>query len=309
MIPNFYILGAPKCGTTAMFRYLSEHPNVFMSDPKEPSYWSSDFPGARQSRPLRLDCLDDYLRLFEGSSQNARVIGEATTHYLASGVAVSRIHQFNPASKFLVMFRNPIEFAPSYHNEEVYAMNEDVLRFEAAWELQEERAQGRHIPSNCSEPAFLQYRRMGAFGSQAKRLMEQVDPQQYRIVLLEDFVSDPRRTYLGVLDFLDLADDDRTSFPVVNRAKTHRFRMLNSLYYCKQGIRGRTIRLLRSWARRISPLRSAWRKTRSKDRSKIDITMEMRKQLAEVFEDEIQLLSTLINRDLEHWLEVEPVSR
>ena len=308
VVPNFYILGAPKCGTSAVFRYLSEHPNVFMAIPKEPSYWSFDFPGVRARKPFPLDGLGDYLRLFDRATDKHHVIGEATGHYLASQVAVSKIIQFNSASKFLVMLRNPVEFATSYHHQKIYDLLEDVADFSTAWGLQDQRALGRNIPARCWQPEFLQYRLMGSFGSQIQRLMQYVNAEQIRIILLEDLVAQPRETYLSLLEFLGLDDDGRSVFPHVNAAKTHRFRFLNSIYHCNQGLRGRIVRVLRSSAKRVQPLRQFWRdRVRFKPQSPDGISIEMRKQLRDEFEDEIRLLSSIIDRDLDHWLTVDPM--
>ena len=159
------------------------------------------FPRAQSRVPVCLSALDDYLRLFESSRSEHWIVGEATAHYLASTVAVSRILAFNPESRFLVMLRNPIEFAISYHNQKLCELSEDVRDFEAAWNLQEDRARGRHIPANCCESEFLQYQKIGSFGSQIVRLKELVRPDRLQIVLLDDFVLNRAgnvRTDLGI---------------------------------------------------------------------------------------------------------------
>ena len=99
--PDFFIIGAPKCGTTALAHYLSEHPQVCFSYPKEPYYWADDFPGIQRRFGIR--SLEKYLQLFEPSSSIKTAFGEGSTIYLASSTAVDRILQFKPDAKFIVM--------------------------------------------------------------------------------------------------------------------------------------------------------------------------------------------------------------
>lgn len=101
--PNFFILGAPKAGTTAMAQWLSEHPDVFMSAIKEPQFFNADHGGGFEGG------LAEYLKLFAAASARHRVIGEGTVWYLYSRVAVKTILDVSPSARFLVMLRNPVD--------------------------------------------------------------------------------------------------------------------------------------------------------------------------------------------------------
>src|SRR4029078_338240 len=94
--PNLFIVGAPRSGTTALHAYLSTHPDVFMSDPKEPMYWADDLPGAMRSSHAPVATLDEYLALFAKAEPRHRVIGEASPIYLRSRSAIPRIEAFAP---------------------------------------------------------------------------------------------------------------------------------------------------------------------------------------------------------------------
>jgi len=305
MIPNFYILGAPKCGTSAMSAYLAEHPNVFMSDPKEPMFWASDFPAYQKQVP-GMRTMNDYLGIFKHSTDQHSTVGEATTYYLMSTVAVQRILNFNPDSRFLVMLRNPIDLVPAYHNEKLFDFTEDVEHFETAWNLQQERARGRCIPPSCSQPEMLQYRRVAALGSQITRLQKLVDPNRLAIVLFDDFTANTQATYLRILKFLELPDDGRTSFPRVNERRAPRFRRLNALYHTNHDVMQRIVHGVRRKARSITPLRNLWNAIQSKPRARTKISKETRQDLTAFFEDEIRLLSEVLGRDLDHWLSPVP---
>ena len=107
-IPNFFIVGAPKCGTTALCEYLKYHPNVFMSTPKEPHYFAEDFERYRHVKTE-----DKYLALFGDCNDRHLMIGEASVFYLRSTRAVSLIRDFNPDAKIIVMLRNPVDMVYS----------------------------------------------------------------------------------------------------------------------------------------------------------------------------------------------------
>src|SRR5437762_14391876 len=108
--PNLFMLGGPKCGTTSFQEYLAGHPQVFMSEPKEPCYFDKDLPFPASPRNDA-----EYMRCFDGATGEHTVIGEASTNYLYSKVAVATILAFNPAARFIVMLRKPIDMARVPH--------------------------------------------------------------------------------------------------------------------------------------------------------------------------------------------------
>ncbi len=117
-VPNLFVVGAPRCGTTAMFRLLAQHPDIAVCDPKEPYYFCTDFheesdrhAGRATRFPVRTEA--QYLALFDDRSRT--VVAEATPAYLYSTVAASRIHAFNPGARILVMVRDPVELLHSLH--------------------------------------------------------------------------------------------------------------------------------------------------------------------------------------------------
>src|SRR5689334_10202054 len=93
--PNFFMIGAPKCGTSAMSTYLAANPEVYFSLPKEPAYWAYDFP--KLAGYYGIDSLEKYLALFDGATSQHVAVGEKSTVYLASNTAVPEILSFNPS--------------------------------------------------------------------------------------------------------------------------------------------------------------------------------------------------------------------
>ena len=115
--PDFFVVGAPKCGTTAICAYLGQHPEVFIPRIKEINFFGSDLTGLRSARNL-----NEYLAFFEPG--DGKCCGEGSTWYLFSKTAASEIHRHNPSAKIIIMLRDPVEAMYSLHNQLLYNGNE-----------------------------------------------------------------------------------------------------------------------------------------------------------------------------------------
>lgn len=129
--PNLFIVGMPKSGTTALHNLLSQHPEVFMSSLKEPNYFCFDMkrdaqlfiktnphPLRNTAYKIRFPCPteEQYLRLFENSA-GFKIRGESSVRYIRSKEAPKNMWKFSPGCKVLVIFREPIAFLRSLHNQ------------------------------------------------------------------------------------------------------------------------------------------------------------------------------------------------
>jgi hypothetical protein len=217
--PNLFIVGAPKCGTTAWVSYLSTHPDIFFSPLKEPHYFCTYFP-----RWGRHNDEGWYLSLFEGAGA-ARAVGEASVRYLHSREAARNIRRFNPDAKIIVFVRDQADYLPSQHNQMVFNKDECIEDFETAWRLSGKR-DATNIAPTCREPSFLDYATAGAFSQHVERYFEQFAEDQIRVFHFRDWSRDPRSTYLEIMRFLGVEDDGRSDFPPVNRAHRRRTRWL-----------------------------------------------------------------------------------
>ena len=215
-IPDFFIVGAPKCGTTAIYSYLGSHPGVFLPKLKEPHYFSFDLPELK-----RITGGEAYRLLFVSAPDGA-LVGEASASYLFSSCAIEHVMAHNPRARIIAILRNPIDMAYALHAERLYNLNEDVADFEEAWSLQEERASGRCIPKHCREPRLLQYRAVCSFAVQIERLFRAVPEEQRAVFLFEEFTRRPGETYSEILQLLKLPDDGREQFEHVNSNKVLR---------------------------------------------------------------------------------------
>lgn len=297
--PNFFLIGAPKCGTTSMSEYLRAHPDVFFSNPKEPHYF--DIETRPVDRHFRTE--NDYLSLFKEAG-NRKAIGEGTALSLYSKNAVPAMLQFNPEAKFIVMLRNPVDMVQSWHSQNFKMLRESVGNFEKAWRLQTIRALGKQVPLGCKRPLVLQYANVCSLGSQLERLYELVPRDRAHIVFFEDLDKNPLDTYKAVLDFLDIAYDGRTDFHVANPNKVVRGFVLRRILHFLFITRTRVAMWLTGspvptsfslgLGRLISPF-FYWTAKRT------PISDDFRKELVAHFEPEVRKIEALTGRDLSAW--------
>ena len=212
-LPDFFIVGAPKCGTTALYHYLSMHPGIYTPELKEPHFFSRDFPLFG-----KIHDLDSYLDLF-ANAESGLVLGEASVWYLYSKCAVHQIMEANPAARIIVMLRNPVIMAKSLHRQLILSLREDIEDFESAWRAQRDRGLGKRLPLYCPERSHLQYADVCRYSDQVARVLEVVPAQQLKILIYEEFFDNICEQYKSVTDFLGVECDGRTIFPPVNVAR------------------------------------------------------------------------------------------
>lgn len=291
--PDFFFIGAPKCGTTALANWLREHPRIFMTQsPKEPLFFDSDIPNVNRMS------LEQYERLFQQANEVHLVAGEASTTYLRSKEAVRNILKYSPAARFLVAVRNPVEMAASVHAQLVYTQYEDITDFQKAWFAQEDRAQGRRLSANSkNDAARLMYADVCRLGEQVERLYRQVPRDRVMIVFMDDVKADPRQVYVDILAFLGVPDDGRSDFPAANVRKHVRLPVMSRMlafagrtkrWLGLQGVHTRMLSKLHAWNRvAVAP---------------VSLDEQFRKELLACFENDIRLLGVLTGRDLSAWL-------
>jgi hypothetical protein len=296
--PNLFLVGPPKCGTTAVSEYLRSHPDIYFSDPKEPNFFCPDV--RQQTRPFRT--LDAYLSLFEKTS-GEHYVAEGSASYIISAVAIQDILDFNSNARFIAFVRNPIDQCHSLHRQLVNSEREDIRDFERAWRLQEERAQGRCLPQRCRDPMLLQYRYVASMGTLLQRFMGQVPSGQRYVVVFDDLRADAAKVYANILDFLNLPHDGRTQFPVINPAWEIRWPAVSNFVRRPPAV----LRLLSVAARRLNedqPL-GIYRRLDPILRRGVPmtaITPRLHAELVDTFHEEIALLSDLLKRDFSSWL-------
>lgn len=298
--PNFFLVGAPKCGTTSLYTYLGEHPAVFLPKAKEPQYFCTDFETYREWTTFTTQ--EHYLALYKNVGPQHRAVGDASTFYLFSKEAIRNAYEFNPSARFIAMARNPIEMANSLHSHFVFRFREEERSFEKAWKLQDRRARGESLPKWCLAAEHLQYRSVCSLGEQFERLLSIVPREQCKLILFDDFKASPKAVYEEVLEFLGVEGDGRTEFPKVNDGRAHRSNLLGKmvmtapfpLNLIRKSI-GPSMRgmLVRTFHRRLA-----------RPFKRPPLSLSFRAELVEEFRDDVHRLGELLNRDLSSWLEM-----
>jgi len=297
--PNFFIVGAPKCGTTALFRYLRLHPNIYMPAKKEPHFFARDlgtYPAIKT--------MEQYLALFAETHERHQRVGEASVYYLRSAVAIPGIRAFDPEAQIIAMFRNPVDMVYSLHSQLLYWSEEIVADFEAAWRLQERRSRGLDLPTGSRGAFLLQYAEMGRLGTQVERLLSTFPACQVKLILYDDFAASPRAVYDDVIAFLGLPHDGRAEFPRINDNKRARVAWVRNMIRkpppaLREAYRGVKARVGR---RRLDAIRHGVIQRLTVNERREPLTPSFRVELVEAFRDEVDLLGRLLGRDLSHWV-------
>jgi hypothetical protein len=296
--PNFFIAGAPKCGTTALYQYLRTHPQVYLASPKEPHYFDDDF-GNRFRSSTETTYMAKY---FAAANGRHKAIGESSPTYLYSEKALPRIRKFNAGARLIVMVRNPVDAAYSLHSQHVYCFMDDEKDFPKAWGLQEERKAGRRVPKACLAPAFLQYKEYVSFGRQLRRAYGCFPQDQVKVIFFDDLKIDPAAVYGEVLRFLDLEPDGRRDFPVVNANRQHRMEWLSKMSY---RVPLWAIKMARPVKRLLGigdiSLIERWNRMTQVEVRRPPLAEEIRQEIVAALLPDIELLEELTGRDLSGW--------
>lgn len=279
--PNFFIVGAPRCGTTSLYGYLRQHPEIYVSVHKEPLFFGSDLtPMAGMIHEEQL-----YLELFAKAGEQPRV-GEASVWYLFSTRAAAEIHAYAPAAKIIAMVRNPVEMAYSLHSLYLRSGNEDLRDFEAALAAEPARRAGRDRPSGAYFPEGLVYTEVARHAEKVERYLDVFGRDNVHCVVFDDLVRDTPAVYRSVLEFLGVEPGFAAELDHRRAREVDRMLVLRQLVRTSREVRNRMqfdhLRLHQDAARPPLPAKLAAR-------------------LRGLFADDVFRLGALLGRDLGAW--------
>ena len=299
--PNVFIVGAAKCGTSALYEYLGRHPHIYMSRIKEPTFFGKDLTRVSWRDPS----LDDYLDLFRGAG-SYEFVGEASTVYLVSKSAASEIREFSPEARIIIMLRDPVDAMYAMYTQEVFNLNENLVSFGAALDAESDREQGR---DHRAKPRFLEdllYRRRARFSEQAESYIKAFGRNRVHFVVYDDFKDDTNQVYHQVLAFLGAEPHTLSEYPKVNASQRRRSRGLS-----------KGVRCLRKYYRRMDPeghfvkrligrklkngVRNLERAVNMAPYRRPALPVELDQRLRREFQPEVERLGRLLHRDLSHW--------
>jgi hypothetical protein len=229
--PEFFIVGHPKCGTTALYEMLRRHPQIYMPDCKEPWFLASELHDRTPPRPEGTpQTLQEYLSLF-GPARPEQRAGEASALYLWSQTAAARIAEVQPHARIIAILREPSSFLRSLHLQflQVYVETEGDLR--RALELEEQRRHARSVPRHTYWPQALMYSDYVRYVEQLRRYEAVFAPEQILVLIYDDFLEDNQRTVCQVLRFLELDDSHRVDARTANPTVRPRSQALHGLVH------------------------------------------------------------------------------
>ena len=290
--PNFFIVGAAKSGTTSLWMYLKQHPDIFMPETvnlKEPGYFCHLY-GIKN--------YDKYISIFE-KAKGKKAVGEASHAYLSSPESATWIKNFNPQAKIIIILRNSVERAYSLYNWMISEGYEWVSPFEKALEIEEKRLKDDNFKYNNPEYWYnYLYFISGLYSEQIQRYLNVFPNQQIRIYLFEDLINNSIGVTQQIYDFLEV---DSTFTPdttkIYNTKKTPKFIKLQFL--CKQKLHKYLRKMRVPNSKKIQEKILNLNCSIGKNNN---LNPQTKKTLQSWYKNDIKETAKLINRNLEHWL-------
>jgi len=292
-LPNLFIVGAAKSGTTSLHNYLNQHPDVFMCTPKEPHFLINNEIG-KDRIPIGICSENEYLDLFlEGRGKKYR--GESSVMYLMfPEIVIPKINQqFGEECKIIIMLRNPIERAYSgFQHVRRYNIKEDCSDFKSAWNISEER----YFSKSDMTPSS-RYKELGLYYKQVKSYLDEV--KNVHIIIYEDYKNNFKNEMIKVFDFLGINKIN------IDSDKRH---MVGGWQWEDEKMKRimMTENPIRSVLKFLIPFKGIRKniRTRIQNRNTSEVAIISDKDkvmLKEFYKADIKKLSELINRDLNYW--------
>lgn len=311
--PNFLVIGAAKCGTTSLYHYLRQHPDVYMSPIKEPNHFSTDIRPSEfsdeyklyeRSKMLNIAAYVDsdmkeeqwgayvhdaehYNKLFK-FSEGFKARGEISNSYLYSSVAAENIHQQFPEMKIIAILRQPAERAYSHY---MANLRDGRTTLSFREEVMHDDAKKKHGWSI----SHLYYE-LGLYFDQIERFKKQFPENQIKIYLFDELKADNRALAKDLFQFLNITTEAEIDYDEkYNEARVPKNAALIKTI-TQAGIKRKIFRALpMAWR---SPVKSLFFKNTPVPK----MSPEDRKWMTDRYKDEIIRLQHILHRDLSHWL-------
>jgi Sulfotransferase domain len=304
-LPNFFIVGHPKSGTTALSLMLRNHPQLYIPV-KEPRFFAPELASRLQQANSRTrpKTLDAYVSLFAGAAPG-QLVGDATPAYLRSHDAARRIAEVRPDARIVAILREPASFLRSFHLQSVHNHVETEKDFGRAIALEPLRRQGKRIPLLSQSPRTLLYSEHVKYVEQLRRYHGAFPREQVMVLIYDDFRRDNEATVRRVLRFLEVDDAGplqtiRTQpLPAVRSQLLHQLMRVVAISHRNPGAAGPLSQVVH----RITPrevrserLRALWRRTVYGDPPTADpeLMLELRRR----FKPQVEAASEYLERDL-----------
>jgi len=300
LLPTFLVIGAAKSGTTSLYHYLRQHPEVFMPEVKEPRFFAyvddppeMVGPGDEVSNEKAgaVYTWENYCALFS-EAEGANAIGEASVNYLYSETAPHRISECLSDVQLIAVLRNPIERAYSHYLHLLRSGREPYRDFRAALDAEETRRREGWEWS-------WHYTEMGFYSKQLSRYFEHFDREQVSVYLFDDFKEDNLAVTQDIYGQIGVDDTfvpdaslmhAKTGVPVSDWFQNF---LLTPEHPIRRAVRTVLPEGVRDWL--FKALQNA-------NLSKPEMEEDVHEDLVALYRDEVARLERLLDRDLSHWL-------
>lgn len=298
-LPNFLIIGAARTGTSSLYEYMRQHPDIWFSPVKEPMFFAlegrkPDFRGPGDDQEINRKSVVDlaaYQALFAGVTTQ-RAIGEASANYLYSDQAAVRIKHYVPEAKMIAVLRNPVERAYSSFLYTIRDQREPLRDFAQALEQEDKR-----IASGWEH--IWHYSRMGFYGQQLQRYYEHFDKSRIRVYLNEEMKQDAPRVLKDIFGFLEVDTNFMPDTSVsYNEGGVPKRKLLNAVLTRPSVFK----RMLRPLMPAVAMKFYTRLKHSNLDKPPLDA--EVRARLVALYRDDVLRLQDMLDKDLSAWLKV-----
>ena len=284
---DFFIVGAPKAGTTSLYHYLNEHSEIEMSSQKEPDFFSDQ---SLQKQKLyydknRIDTIEKYNSLFEREDVILR--GDSSVSYLFYEDVPHKIFTYNPDAKIIIMLRNPIDRAFSH-----YLMDYSLGLISESFETIIQK-QSKHKNANLF---YQQYIQVSEYSKQIKRYLEVFFKDNIHFIDYEDFKNDTSDVVSSVFLFLGVNDDFQPYLKKKYNTYTAPKNSLIRYVYSFVAFRKMVANIL------SKNLTKTIRNLLFRSDKKPQLPELTRNFLKKHFESDVRELSELLNKDFTKWI-------
>ena len=310
-----FIVGAPRCGTTSLSRFLKQHPAVRFPALKEPHFFAQHDLRQASDGELRRSVEREYLQRFFRAGAGRRVGADASVTYLYAPEQLEPVLRLWPDSRFVVSVRDPLTMLSSLHRRLLFVGQENITNFADAWAATADRAEGRRIPRSCTDPRLLRYDEAPRFATYVERLFAAVGRERCEVLLFDDLVADPLGQYRRLMNFAGLEPQDDVDLSAERAGRSVRLLWLQRLLKQPPGPIKEHLgahffrRQQRSGERSVGALDAVmairrWLLQWNRVEEPIEpIPQHLQDEIAARFQGEVDHLGRLLGRDLSHWLQ------
>lgn len=303
-MPDFFIAGHAKCGTTALYEMLRPHPQIYMPDLKEPAFFASDLRTRfqRQAAGHLPVTTEEYLALFADALPGQQV-GEASSLYLWSSAAARAIAEAQPNARIITILREPASFLRSLHLQLLQNHIESQKSLRKAIAMEELRREGKRIPRRSVRPQALLYSERVQYVAQLRRYYDVFPADQILVLIYEEFRRDNEATVRKVQRFLGVDDTVEIQGTEANPTVRMRSQQLDELINAVSVGRGPLTKAVKATVKAVAPKRLRLEALRTAQRRLVlgaakPPDEELMADLRRRFKPEVVALSEYLGRDM-----------